>query len=151
MFSDNFYGVIILYITVSVNHIEKKRSKVDGQKFFLANKPQTVEELIRGAVHTCINLYNESVLSREGAKPFSFDEISNIGEIGKLAFGINYYGKPADEASAAEDAIKAYKDGMLRIFIKDTETRNISYRVNVYEGEKVTFIIGAAGKPDIFI
>ena len=132
-----------MYITVSMKQLGKKRNKIDGEKFFLAEKPETVEELIRGSVRTCVEAYNQRFLKGENAenvKPLSAEAVENMSEIGKIAFGINYGEKMADEASAAENALQAYEDGLFRIFIGENEAGELSSGINISEGEMVTFI-----------
>ena len=140
IFLNIYSGVMILYITVSMKQLGKKRNKIDGEKFFLAEKPETVEELIRGSVRTCVEAYNGRFLKGENAEPLSSEEIENMSEIGKIAFGINYGEKMAEEASAAENALQAYEDGLFRIFIGENEAGELSSGINISEGENVTFI-----------
>ena len=129
-----------MYITVTVKQLGKKRSKIDGEKFPLENKPDTVEGLIREAVRTCVSAYNERVRKGDGAEPLSAEDIENMSEVGKIAFGINYGEKEADEQSAVQTALQAYKDGLFRIFIGDNEAGELSSGVDISEGERVTFI-----------
>ena len=129
-----------MYITVTLKQLGKKRSKVDGEKFFLENRPDTVEELIREAVHTCVIAYNERFRRGENRSPLSSEDIENMSEIGKIAFGINYGEKEADEQSATDTALQAYEDGLFRIFIGDNEAGDLSSGVDISEGERVTFI-----------
>lgn len=129
-----------MYITVTVKQLGKKRNKVDGEKFFLDRKPDTVEGLIREAVHTCVTAYNGRVRNGESAKPLSTEDIENMSEVGKIAFGINYGEKETDEQSAIDTAIQAYEDGLFRIFIGDNDAGELSSKINISEGERVTFI-----------
>ena len=129
-----------MYITVIVKQLGKKRNKIDGEKFFLENKPDTVEMLIRESVRTCVTAYNERVRNGENAKPLSAEDIESMSEIGKIAFGINYGEKEADEQSAIDTAIQAYEDGLFRIFIGDEDAGELSSTVDISDGERVTFI-----------
>ena len=131
-----------MYITVTLKQLGKKRNKIDGEKFFLENKPGTVEALIRESVHTCVTAYNDRVRKSENGSPVSLsaEDIENMSEVGKIAFGINYGGKETDEQSAADTALQAYEDGLFRIFIGDNEAGELSSEINISEGERVTFI-----------
>ena len=129
-----------MYITVTVKQLGRKRNKIDEEKFYLENKPENVGELIREAVRTCVTGYNERVRRGENTEPLSAEKIENMSEVGKIAFGINYGEKTADEQSAIDTAIQAYEDGLFRIFIGDDETGELSSPVDISEGERVTFI-----------
>ena len=104
-------------IKVNIKQLGKKRSRIAEVPFVLENAPSTVCELIKEAVHTCVSEYNERVKKGECAAPVSADEINEMSEIGKVAFGINYGGKTADETAALENAMQIYDDGIYRIFI----------------------------------
>ena len=123
-----------------MKQLGKKRNKIDGEKFFLETRPENVEELIRGSVHTCVKAYNERFLKGENAGPLSAEDIENMSEIGKIAFGINYGGKTADEQAAVSNALQAYEDGLFRIFIGENEAGELSSEINISEGERITFI-----------
>ncbi|MGN0604414.1 MAG: hypothetical protein ACI4I2_10575 [Oscillospiraceae bacterium] len=127
-------------IKVNIKQLGKKRSKVAEVPFTLENAPLTVRELIKESVHTCVSEYNERVKKGENAAPLSDDEISEMSEIGKIAFGINYGGKAANEAAALENALQSYEDGLYRIFIGENEVGSLSDSISLSENDSVTFI-----------
>lgn len=63
-----------------------------------------------------------------------------MSEIGKIAFGINYGGKTADEKAALENALQSYEDGLYRIFIGENELGELSDSISLSENDSVTFI-----------
>ena len=58
----------------------------------------------------------------------------------KIAFGINYGGKEADEAVAVTVALQAFEDGLVRIFHKDEELLTLSQAIDVQENDLFTFL-----------
>lgn len=127
-------------IKVNIKQLGKKRSRIAEVPFVLENAPSTVCELIKEAVHTCVSEYNERVKKGECAAPVSADEINEMSEIGKVAFGINYGGKTADETAALENAMQSYDDGLYRIFIGENELGMLSDSISLTENDSVTFI-----------
>lgn len=127
-------------IKVNIKQLGKKRSRIAEVPFVLENAPSTVRELIKEAVHTCVSEYNERVKKGEDAAPLSAEEISEMSEIGKIAFGINYGGKTADEKASLENALQSYEDGLYRIFIGENELGSLSDRITLSENDSVTFI-----------
>lgn len=127
-------------IKVNIKQLGKKRSRIAEVPFVLENAPSTVRELIKEAVHTCVSEYNERVKKGEDAEPLSNHEISEMSEIGKIAFGINYGGKTADEKAALENALQSYEDGLYRIFIRENELGSLSDSISLSENDSVTFI-----------
>lgn len=127
-------------IKVTMKQLGKKRNKISEVDFSLENRPSTVEELIKEAVHTCVAEYNERVRKQEHVTPLTGEQIADRSEIGKIAFGINYGGKEADEAEAVTVALQAFEDGLVRIFHKDEELTELSRTINVQQNDLFTFL-----------
>lgn len=127
-------------IKVTMKQLGKKRNKISEVDFSLENRPSTVEELIKEAVHTCVAEYNERVRKQEHVTPLTGEQIADRSEIGKIAFGINYGGKEADEAVAVTVALQAFEDGLVRIFHKDEELTELSQAIDVQQNDLFTFL-----------
>ncbi len=128
-----------MIIKVKVKQLGSKRDKIKGIDFSLDNTPETVEELIVEAVHTCVIEYNRR-FSKTSAEPLTESEINEKSELGKIAFGINYGDKRADEKKAAETALQAYEDGIFRIFISENECGGLKDKITLSKNDSVTFI-----------
>lgn len=127
-------------ILVNIKQIGKKKNKVDKMTFHLDNTPQTVKELIKESVHTCVSEYNDRFRKGEQYRALTEEEIQSMSEVGKIAFGINYGGKEADEAEAVENAVQSYVDGLYRIFIGEEDAGDIDSEIEIGENSEVTFI-----------
>ena len=127
-------------IKITMKQLGKKRDKISEVDFYLENCPTTVEELIKEAVHTCVVKYNERVRKKEHVAPLTGEQIADMREIGKIAFGINYGGKEADEAEAVTVALQAFEDGLVRIFHKDEELTELSRAIDVQQNDLFTFL-----------
>lgn len=127
-------------IKITTKQLGKKRSKITDADFELKNKPSTLRELIKEAVHTCVSEYNMRVTQSEATKPLTDEELDDMSEIGKIAFGINYGGKLADEDKAFEVAVQAFEDGLVRIFKEDDELTGLDEGICVKENDRFTFI-----------
>lgn len=127
-------------IKVNIKQLGKKRATVEAEDFRLETRPETVKELIAASVHTCVEDYNGRVRKGESASPLSEEEILGMSEIGKIAFGINYGGKEANEEEAVQNALLSYEDGLYRIFIGENEAGNLEDKIDLGENSEVTFI-----------
>lgn len=127
-------------ILVNIKQLGKRKSKINQQQFFIENKPDTVADLIRECVSTCVKEYNDRFDKKENPQPLSQEQINDMSEIGKIAFGINYGEKKADKGKAIADALLAYEDGLFRIFIGTDEVGDIDSKISLKEGDEVTFI-----------
>ena len=129
-----------MIIKVTIKQLGKKRNKITDVLFSLENIPLTLRELIEEAVYTCVIEYNRNVMQKEEVRPLSEEEIENMSEIGKIAFGINYGGKVADRDVAVRVAIEAFEDGLVRIFHNEEELKEPDQEIMVKEGDRFTFI-----------
>ena len=127
-------------IKVNVKQIGAKRDKISGEDFFIRGVPNTVGELITEAVRTCVEAYNSRVKKGDSAEPITDEDIRDMADVGKIAFGINYSRTEADEKTAAENALQAYEDGLFRIFIGEKEAGKLSDSISLSENDSVTFI-----------
>ncbi|WP_026516349.1 hypothetical protein [Butyrivibrio sp. MC2021] len=127
-------------ILVNIKQLGKRKSKINRQEFYIENKPETVEDLIRECVSTCVKDYNDRYEKKENPQPLSDQQINDMSEIGKIAFGINYGEKEADEKEAIDTATLAYEDGLYRIFIGTDEVGELNSKISLEENAEVTFI-----------
>lgn len=130
----------MMNIKVTMKQLGKKRDKISEVDFKLECRPTTVEELIKEAVHTCVTAYNERVRNKESVSPLTGEQIEDMSEVGKIAFGINYGGKEADEVTAVTVALQAFEDGLVRIFHKEEELSELSQAIDVQENDLFTFL-----------
>lgn len=127
-------------LKVNLKQLGKKRNKISGQDFYIRNVPSDVRELICEAVHTCVESYNKRFDSKENNIVLSEEEIGDMSEIGKVAFGINYGGRRADEEKALDTALQAYEDGIFRIFLGEHELNDLTESISINEGDSLTFV-----------
>lgn len=128
-------------LKVNIKQIGQRRQKVAPVDFELAQKPNTVRELIGLTVEKCVNEYNERVRAGDtNVKPLSEQDIHDMANIGKIAFGINYGEKEQDLGKAVENALQSFEDGIYRVFINDEQLEKLDDTVNLSENDSLTFI-----------
>lgn len=128
-------------IKVNLKQIGQRKQKVAPVDFEYLTPPKTVKELIEFTVTACVNSYNQRVRAGEGGiKPLSSEEITDMADIGKIAFGINYGEKEQDLGKAIENALQAFEDGLYRIFLNDNELEGLDTAVGLNEGDLLTFV-----------
>lgn len=127
-------------VKVNLKQLGKRHDKISGEDFHIENAPEDVRGLICEVVHTCVDSYNSRAEKKDNAPVIESSEIEKMSELGKIAFGINYGGKKADEENAVQTALQAFEDGLFRIFLGDTELTELSENVKLSEGDSLTFI-----------
>lgn len=127
-------------VKVNLKQLGKKRNKISEQDFYIENVPSSVRELICETVHTCVESYNKRFDNSENTKELSKEQIEDLSELGKIAFGINYGEKRADVKAALDTAIQAYEDGIFRIFSGEQELGSLDDSIVINEGDSLTFV-----------
>lgn len=130
-----------MIIHVNIRQLGKKRNIISAVPFELPAQPVTVCDLIASVVQVCVTAYNERVRKGEmGIRPMTEESLSDMETIGKLAFGVNYGGKEADEAVAIANALQGFEDGLYRIFLGQMELTALDESLDLTEQDALTFI-----------
>ena len=128
-------------IRINIRQLGKKRNTINAVPFVLHKKPNTVRDLITSVVMVCVAAYNERVRKGETIiRPMTQESLSDMEMIGKLAFGVNYGGKEANEAKAVTTALQGFKDGLYRAFLDETELVDLDAPLMIRENDTITFI-----------
>lgn len=131
----------MITIRINIRQLGKKRKTINAVPFVLPKKPNTVRDLITSVVMVCVAAYNERVRKGETViRPMTQESLSDMEMIGKLAFGVNYGGKEANEAKAVTTALQGFKDGLYRAFLDETELVDLDAPLMIRENDTITFI-----------
>ena len=110
--------------------------------------PKTVGELISSTVRSLVNAFNSRAASatadpdtdNETAGMLSDEEISNLAETGRVAFGIVYNGREEEPETAVANALQSYDDGLFRIFINGCDAGDACNPVHLSDSDLVTVV-----------
>lgn len=129
-----------MYITVSLKSVSKRRSSVKTKEFYLETAPETVEELIKETVRTCVKDYNQRDEKKDILSCLSGDAIEDMAATGKVAFGVHYADQNGNYEDALKNALQSYEDGIYRIFMDDIELGKLKDPVLIMEHSTLTFV-----------
>ena len=103
-----------MLLRVDMKQPSLRGMKVEPIPFELDCVPATAGELIAATAKECAEGYNERI--RNGntvTSPLEERTITDMASLGKIAFGITYSGREQDVGKAAENALLAFRDGLL--------------------------------------
>ena len=106
--------------------------------FSYEKAPESLRELIGETVKLCVANYIDRM--DKGEAVLSKEQIEDMSQIGKIAFGIVYGEKKPDVQKAIETAVQGFEDGLFRVFLGDRELENLDEKVEFAEGNEITFI-----------
>ncbi|MBQ6041075.1 MAG: hypothetical protein IJL32_09920 [Oscillospiraceae bacterium] len=125
-------------ILVNMKQLGAKRDKIKAVPFVLAGEPKTVRELIVSAVQTCTEAFRQR--GAAGEQPLTEEQMRQMEEIGKIAFGVHWGNEEIDPEQAKADALQAYEDGLVRIFIGEEQLGAPDNSIRLHEHDTVTFL-----------
>lgn len=127
---------MLLYM--NMRQLGKRRNTVDKVPFEYEAEPETLRELITETVKICVKEYIERM--DRGEAVLTSDQIDDMAQIGKIAFGIVYGQKKPDVSKAVETAVTGFEDGLFRVFLGSDEITELDDKVIFAEGDEITFI-----------
>ena len=128
-------------LNVNIKQIGQRRQAVKPIPFEVAGAPETVRELITQTVTTCVREYEKrQQMSGEVPQPLTTQQITDMADVGKIAFGINYGEKKPDLQQAIETALQAFEDGIYRVFLNEEELTALDQQIALNEEDTLTFV-----------
>lgn len=129
---------MLLY--VNLKQLGKRKQIIGKHPIYLDYCPVTVQELISAIVVEQVKEYNDRLAESELLTHLTSTEIEEKAFVGKIGFGVNYNGMPAETKKAVENALKSFEDGIFRIFLQNEELTSLGQSIELKEGVELTFI-----------
>lgn len=134
-------GGDIVRLRVQIKQLGARGKKVSPVPFEIEGIPATAGDLIAATVKKCVDEYNERVLRGDVvASPLSERQIKDMADIGRITFGICYGDKQQDATKAVENAVQAFKDGIVCVFINDVKLSSPDEKIELKEDDVLSFI-----------
>ena len=127
-------------VYIQVKKLGKRMQTVGSIPYELETCPATLRELIVCMVIRGVDEYNQRLQSGEQYKALSDSEIQDMGQVGKIAFGIPFGQKEADPAKAVDAALLAFSDGLYRFFVGEQEITALDAPLQLQEGDTIAII-----------
>lgn len=128
---------------MKVNVLVKKigRNSVPAKSTIMLSKvPLTLENLIEELVMIEVKRYNEKTIG-ESILPFITNEqIDNQIISGKVSFQTIYNDKKVDAYQAIEIALQAFQDGLIKVFINDSEIDSLQSKIELIDNCELVFM-----------
>ena len=125
-------------IVLSVKSSSKRKKFVDKQTI-IVNQIHNINELISQIVSDNVKEYNQKQTDKKLFQYLSKEEIDDIAHTGKVGFQDRKNENKQNKEEAIENALFAFKDGMIRVFVDEEEVEyNSVYSLQPHVN--VTFI-----------
>ena len=132
-----------MVVNVLVKSISKGRNKITPVPYDIPSDIGTAEELIKEMVRESLEQYRERMQSNgDGGNVLSEQQeaLEERAVSGKVVYGAYSHRKPPDEEEAVRNALDAFGDGVIAIFIDGRQIENLTDSVTLREGSEVMFV-----------
>lgn len=128
-------------LTIKLKQLGKKRA-VGESVIEIADLPQnaTLQNLIVNVVKQQVSAFNQRKEKPKLLPFLSKENIAEQSEKGKIGFNDSYNAQQADEQTAIDNALLAFKDGLYCVFIDDEQIENLNQNIKITEKTVVTFV-----------
>ena len=135
----------ICMITISARQLGKRKNLFDDYSIPLPpssddGSPWTLRKLIIKIVRTQVEAFRGRQMESRRETVLTAVQIQKAATRGKVAMGGRSFNQTVDPASAVENALQAFKDGMYLVMIDGAEQRSLDANISVTEQSRVTFI-----------
>ncbi len=118
----------------------KRKDVLQPTPYRIPNGTGNLRQLLMAIVNSEVDRYNKKDADG-GMIPFlTTEQIDDQAVAGKVSFGTVFSDKKADKQKAVENAIRCWQDGLVRVFLKETELTELDAPLSIPENAEFTFI-----------
>ena len=107
----------------------------------------TTGALISSLVRIMVSAYNDRIdnvpadpdADRQ-ANPIAEDQIENLAEAGRVAFGLICNSKKEDPEKAIANALQCHEDGIFKMFLNGSQLGPNESRIEITDGDTLTIV-----------
>lgn len=129
-----------MQIFIRIKAVGKKKDILQLTPYKINNNISTLRELLTDIVTTEVNKYNNKSTDTVLTAFISQEEIDNQSLTGKVSFGDVFNDKKVEKSSAINNAIQCFSDGIVRVFMDETELTELDTPLAINENDIFTFI-----------
>lgn len=127
-------------VRVQIKGVSNRKNQILQLEYVYPDTAMTLQDFLRETVKITVRDYNRGKASEEVLRSLSEEEISDQAVTGKVAFGIHYGRKKANEEKAVSNALQCFRDGMTAVFIDRERCEELEQIVPLRENSEATFV-----------
>lgn len=129
-----------MQIFIRIKAAGKKKDVLQLTPYEINDNISTLRELLTDIVITEVNKYNNKNNDTVLTAFISQEQIDDLSLTGKVSFGDVFNDKKAEKSSSINNAIQCFEDGIVRVFMDETELTELDAPLTIKENEVFTFI-----------
>lgn len=127
-------------VKINIKGVSNRKNKILHMEYIYPDKEMTLQDFLTETVRTTVLDYNKGKAVDEVLKNLSAMEIDDQAATGKVAFGLHYDKREADEQEAIKNVLQCFLDGMIAVFIDQERYEELKQPVRLRENSEVTFV-----------
>ncbi len=127
-------------LAVTVKSIGKRKNALTRIPVELSYQPRTLRELIAALVEWNVQGLRDKQQQLALVPYLSEREVQERADNGKVGFGAIYNDVVPDVTAAIETAIRAFEDGLYRVFICEEEVEALDAPLSLNEDDDIVLI-----------
>ena len=129
-----------MQVYVKIKALGKRRDVLPSRPYELPEGIASLRQLLTAFVAAEVARFNGKDTEAPLLSCLSAEEIDARAASGKVGFGRLWSDRKADRAKAAETAVRAFQDGLVRVLMDEAELTELDAPLEVREGAVFTFV-----------
>lgn len=126
-------------IFVNIKQAGKKKDVLAKKPYLIDEDTHSLRELLIWFTRYEVEQFN-SRSEQPLITYFSDDNLADLEVVGKIDFGCRKGEKNADLSTSVEVTISAFEDNLVRVFLNDTELKELDGSISLVDGDVLTFV-----------
>ena len=129
-----------MQIYVRVKAVGKRKDVLPPISYTIPDTVCSLRQLLLAVAESETERYNQKQADVQLIPWLTAEEINAQSHAGKVSFGGVFSDRKADKEKAAQNVLQCFEDGLVRVFMQDTELTELDAALTVEEGAVFTFM-----------
>lgn len=129
-----------MQIYVRIKVAGKRKDVLQLTPYTIPGAVSSLRQLLTAVVESEVDRYNKKDIDVQMIPYLTAQQIDDQAVAGKVSFGAVFSDRKANKRKAVENAFQCWKDGMVRVFMDETELTELDAPLSVPENAEFTFI-----------
>ena len=127
-------------VYIRVKAAGKRRDILRPTPYEIPEHITSLRQLLTAIVESEADRYNKKDTGAQVIPFLTPEQLDDQASTGKISFGTVFSGQKANKRKAVENGIQCWQDGLVRVFMGETELTELDAPLSVPENAEFTFI-----------
>lgn len=127
-------------VFVRIKALGKRKDVLTPTPYALPDSVDSLRQLLSVIVASEVDRYTQKKTDVQLIPYLTTEQIESQADAGKVSFGRIYSDRQPDKTLAIRNAIQCWEDGIIRVFMDETELTALDDEIKITDGTVFTFI-----------